>query len=90
MDNGSQSYGSIMGGENEQANLRSQSTNQNLPIVRSIRKVDGRDRNRYQDRFEPNSNTSAFNEVDTNAETCCLGQNFIPLTYGNRTTDIYP
>jgi hypothetical protein len=30
------------------------------------------------------------NECDTNADTCCLGQNFIILLYtSNRTADVY-
>ena len=30
-----------------------------------------------------------MNEVDTNADTFCLGTNFIPLAYANRSTYIY-
>ena len=32
----------------------------------------------------------ALNESDTNADTCCLGQNFAILSYTNRTADVYP
>lgn len=30
------------------------------------------------------------NECDTNADTCCLGTNFIVLSYTSRTADVYP
>jgi hypothetical protein len=39
--------------------------------------------------IEPMHNTTASNECDTNADTCCLGQNFIILNYTNRTADVY-
>lgn len=34
-------------------------------------------------------NTRAANEADTNADTCCLGQNFLILHYTNRVADVY-
>lgn len=37
-----------------------------------------------------NIGTSANNEADTNADTCCLGSNFTVLSYTNRTADVYP
>ena len=39
---------------------------------------------------ESTPGTSALNESDTNADTCCLGQNFAILAYTNRTADVYP
>jgi hypothetical protein len=39
--------------------------------------------------IEPSPNTPGVNECDTNADTCCLGQNFIVLNYTNRTADVY-
>ena len=38
---------------------------------------------------EPEPGTVASNECDTNADTCCLGKNFIVLEYTNRTADVY-
>ena len=32
----------------------------------------------------------AFNESDSNADTCCLGMNITVLSYTNRTADVYP
>ena len=39
---------------------------------------------------EPTVGTIAYNEMDTNADTCCLGKNFIPIGYTYRTADVYP
>ena len=35
-------------------------------------------------------NTSAWNETDSNADTCCLGKNFTVIKYTERTADVYP
>ena len=34
--------------------------------------------------------TTAMNEADSNADTCCLGVNFVILSYTSRTADVYP
>ena len=39
---------------------------------------------------EPKPNIVAANECDSNADTCCLGTNFIILKYSKRTADVYP
>ena len=75
-----------MGGHNEQADLRSHNTNgRGISYVITRRGV-----GRAMAVTEPDVNTSAQNEADTNADTCCLGQNFIPLYYTNRSADVYP
>ena len=33
---------------------------------------------------------TAVNECDTNADTCCLGKNFIVLSFTSRAADVYP
>ena len=38
----------------------------------------------------PPPNVTAPNETDTNADTCCLGQNFVITSYTSRTADVYP
>ena len=38
---------------------------------------------------EPIAGTPAENECDTNADTCCLGKNFVILEYTQRTADVY-
>ena len=39
---------------------------------------------------EPDPNTYATNEADTNSYTCLLGTNFIEIAYTNLTEDLYP
>ena len=39
---------------------------------------------------EPREGNAAMNEADSNADTCCLGANFIPIRMTNRTADVYP
>ena len=39
--------------------------------------------------LQPNPGTVAANECDTNADTCCLGTNFVVLEYTVRTADVY-
>ena len=39
---------------------------------------------------EPRPGIAAFNEADTNADTCCLGTNFIPLSFTQRVADVFP
>ena len=39
---------------------------------------------------EAKPGTVGINESDSNADTCCLGINFIVLSYTNRTADVYP
>ena len=38
---------------------------------------------------DPPENTTAENECDTNADTCCLGKNFVVLTASYRTAEVY-
>ena len=85
-NNSRQNYqGSIMGGRNEQASLRSHNPNgRNVSNVITKRRV-----GRAHSVPEPSPNTVRRNEADTNADMCCLGQNFIPLHYTNRTANVY-
>ena len=39
---------------------------------------------------EPPAGTICNNEADTNADTCCLGSNFLILNMTTRTADVYP
>ena len=73
-----------MGGRNEQANLR-QKNNRNISAVNSIRKIAATTAKQP----DPQPNTAADNELDTNADTCCLGTNFIVLAYTSRVADVY-
>lgn len=54
------------------------------------RTVDNKTMRINQLRQEISPGTTAPNESDSNADTCCLGMNFTVLSYTNRTADVYP
>ena len=76
---------SIMGGRNEQANnyqlrlagamMTKRHIGASTPVMKS-----------WQD---PHAGTIADNECDTNADTCCLGKNFVVLHATFRTAGVY-
>ena len=76
--------GFIMVGRNYQASLQSCNKNHQVQCVFSKRRI-GRDTGVS----EPDPNTYATNEDNTNYDTCCLGTNFIPIVYTNLTYDVY-
>jgi len=39
---------------------------------------------------EPIPGVGGYNEMDSNADTCCLGRNFIILGYTQRVAEVYP
>ena len=75
---------SIMGGRNEQAAHRNARraaaahTRRHLETTKTGKSW-----------TDPSANTRADNECDTNADTCCLGRNFIVLNPTFRTADVY-
>jgi hypothetical protein len=76
---------SAMGGRNEQAQNRQ---NRRIAAVTTQRYV--RSSTPMFKTFEnPPENTRANNECDTNADTCCLGKNFVVLQATYRTADVY-
>ena len=75
---------SIMGGRNEQAHNQDA---RRAAAVRTTRHVQSSTMaNAWHD---PAPNTRADNECDTNADTCCLGKNFVVLAPTFRTADVY-
>lgn len=74
---------SIMGGRNEQAANRQSRQVRAVVTKRLIRASNPQSKN------EAPPNTAADNECDTNADTCCLGKNFVILHYSYRTADVY-
>jgi len=74
---------SIMGGRNEQASHRDA---RRTAAVRTKRHVQAAETQTWTD---PPVNTRAENECDTNADTCCLGRNFVVLNSTFRTADVY-
>ena len=77
---------SIMGGQNQQSYLRSKNTNgRNISGMNTHRRVGC-----AKEVTVPAPNTTGSNEADTNTDTCCPGQNFIPIVYTNWSEDVYP
>ncbi len=69
-----------MGGRNEQALMQGNRSINNVISKRTVAKAHSVQ--------EPPANMVDVNEADSNTDTCCLGQNFIPLFYTNRSVDI--
>lgn len=44
----------------------------------------------YTEAKQPAPGTVADNECDSNADTCCVGSNFIVMQYTRRTADVFP
>jgi len=74
---------SIMGGRNEQA------SNRRVSAIVSKRHVQASTTLATRPWSDPPAYTLAENELDTNADTCCLGKNFIVLQATYRTADVY-
>ena len=75
---------SIMGCHNRQASLISRDNNgRNISSVHTHIRA-----GRTKAVTEPAPNTTCFNEVDTNADTCCLGKNVIPIAYTNQSAGV--
>jgi hypothetical protein len=72
-----------MGGRNKQAN------NRRAAAVVTKRHVRASSASQLRSWSDPPENTTAENELDTNADTCCLGKNFIVLQSTYRTADVY-
>ena len=75
---------SIMGGRNEQTEHRNA---RRAAAVRTQRHVQMTHATKAW--TDPPANTRADNECDTNADTCCLGRNFIVLNPTYKTADVY-
>ena len=90
-DGQSRASGSIMGGMNEQANMRSRN-NSNDRSVRAVnvKRINAKVTTGGYDVEEPEPGNISVNELDTNVDTCCLGYNFTVLQMTPRTADVYP
>ena len=80
------------GGRNEQAAKRMRHRNESrgrsdIASIETVRKVSATET--IFESHQPEPRTPAQNECDTNADTCCLGQNFVILEYTRRTADVY-
>ncbi len=72
-----------MGGQNEQANNRDTRRAATVSTQRYVQSSTVKSWN------DPPPNTMAENKCDTNADTCCLGKNFVVLAPTFRTADVY-
>lgn len=79
-------HSTIMGGRNEQASQRS---NRHVAPVSSCHRHVTIS-SATQIHAEPNANISANNETDNNADTSCLGTNFVIYKHTGRSADVYP
>ena len=84
-DNDDNNGRTVLGGRTEQRNLRSR--NSNIRAVKTTRHVASLVATKS---VEPYAGIIARNEMDSNADTCCLGTNFIILEVTNRQADVYP
>ena len=78
---------SIMGGRNEQANNRQLRRAGAVITQRHVRA--STPAISIPSWHDPPERTEAVNECDTNADTCCLGKNFVVLQATFRTADVY-
>src|SRR6056300_696374 len=81
------SSGSAMGGRNRQRNQRNQRNISSLKVKRALSSME-----RHEDLTiqEPTAGTVADVEWDSNADTCCLGCNFVVLNFTQRLAEVYP
>ena len=74
----------VMGGRNEQAANREARRAAAVVTTRHLRTTHS-----TKSWTDPPAHTAADNECDSNADTCCLGRNFIVLSSTFRTADVY-
>ena len=87
--NTSSGYSSIMGGRNEQASLRSRNSN-NIGLSTVITHRQVAETSSVPNVEQPIPGVISSNEMDSNADTCCAGSNFVVLQMTRRTADVYP
>ena len=85
-----QPYATMMGGRNEQSQLRHQRSNNSHigQVITAIRQIEQTDRF-YPTIKESPDGTKANNEADTNADTIVAGCNFTNIGNTNRVADVY-
>ena len=80
-----------MGGRNEQVNMisRNNGNDRSLQAV-NVKRINAQVTTGGYGIEEPEPRNISVNEIDTNADTCCLGLNFTVLKMTPRTADVYP
>ena len=80
----------VMGGRNEQAQIRQQRSNQShIGMLKSVVRRVNQSEILYPKIEESPDGTVADNESDTNADTIVAGQNFINIGNTSRVADVY-
>ena len=80
-----------MGARNEQANLISRNNGNDRSVQAvNVKTINAQVTTGGFDIEEPESGNVSVNELDTNADTCCLGSNFTVLRMKSRIVDVYP
>ena len=84
--------GSVYGGRNRQQRRREQGADQDGSVskVTVLSCTIASANNLAGSTQEPRPGTVACVEWDSNADTCCLGANFIVLSYTQRIAEVYP
>ena len=80
---------SIMGGSNEQVSLRSINQYSDCSIGKVKVQISSRSSSKCTI-LELQPGTLATNKMDYNADTCCLGTNFIVMNITERTANMHP
>ena len=87
----------MMGGRNDMAgrsgrhNQQGGNKSKYISVINSTRRTIGKlSATEYKNFISAPASTTAWNEADSNADTCCLGKNFIVMAYTERTADVYP
>ena len=69
-----------MGGRNEQANMRSRNNGNDCSVrAVNVKRINAQITTGSYDIEEPEPGNISVNELDTNADTCFLGSNFMVL-----------
>ena len=80
-----------MGGRNEQANTKSRNNGNDLSVrAVNVKKINSQVTTGGYDIEEPEPGNIPINELDKNADTCCIGSNFTVLQMTSRKVDVYP
>ena len=76
-DGQSRASGSIIGGRNEQANMRSRGNGNDRSVrAMNFKRINAQITTDSYDIEEQEPGNISVNDLDTNADTCCLGSNF--------------
>ena len=87
----SRSSGSIIGGRNKKSNLRSRNNGNDRSVQEvNVKNINAQVATGGYDIEDPEPGNISINELDKNADTCCIGSNFTVLRMTPRTSDVYP